>query len=355
MTNANDRGNIVRDLNNRGCATTLARKYSEANELFESALKIHKQMIESKVSPQQCSCDCDCHKPRVQDVDNTSCTPFRCHDDSCNEEDIEDSDDESDTELAFVPWFPSISSRIRRMTTTSNLRRSPFCGQHEFSSEDKLHQVYSLPIVMDAEEWDVAWEEDRSFVLLFNAALCNHIMGIELLGDQQLQSQEKNCERQLQQQLCHKSFSVARLLYRLGLENVVTTLKGVERICYLAIFNNLSHVCKTLEGYESQEAYLYDRLLVRSIYWYKDTETADGVATTQTSSEINGTYSPGQSSSTNLQANAIRSNYSYEQGIMVNESLGPYNETDSDIIDAFMGNVFYLIAAPEQTAPASAA
>merc|ERR1711865_232525 len=39
----------------------------------------------------------------------------------------------------------------------------------------------------------------------------------------------------------------------------------VDKFCYPAIFNNLSHVCKSLEGYHSYEAYRYDTLLLKSV------------------------------------------------------------------------------------------
>merc|ERR1712176_555713 len=70
----------------------------------------------------------------------------------------------------------------------SRLRTLNYCGQEEYHHEHALtsqhhyhHQVYSLPIVMEESEWDTAPIQDKTFVLIFNTALCNHLWGMQLM------------------------------------------------------------------------------------------------------------------------------------------------------------------------------
>merc|ERR1712238_524439 len=73
-------------------------------------------------------------------------------------------------------------------------------------------------------------------------------------------------------QLCERVFAVAKSLYRLAIENV-SLVVGVDKICYVALFNNVSHTCKTLHGYHSPEAYQYDDLLLKAIFWWRDSSS----------------------------------------------------------------------------------
>merc|ERR1712238_271980 len=75
-------------------------------------------------------------------------------------------------------------------------------------------------------------------------------------------------------QLCERVFAVAKSLYRLAIENV-SLVVGVDKICYVALFNNVSHTCKTLHGYHSPEAYQYDDLLLKAIFWWRDSSSTD--------------------------------------------------------------------------------
>jgi len=201
------------------------------------------------------------------------------------------------------------------------------------------HKVYALPIVMTPNEWNDAPLQDRSFVLIFNSAICNHLWGLELLRN----VNSNNNLQQHQQQAAlpfQRSFSIARMLYRLALENVSSShrgnpnnthqgIHGVDRLVYSAVFNNLSHVCKSLDGYQSEDAYRYDTFLLKSIYWYID------------------------SSSSNQNRNDHHHHQQQQQQQQHSNEGG--DEGDAEILDSFLENVFYLIGVPPQVLPAAVA
>merc|ERR1719428_1285135 len=69
---------------------------------------------------------------------------------------------------------------------------------------------------------------------------------------------------------CRETLTIAKLLYKLALENSVSFANGVDKMCYVALYNNLSHVLKTLEGYDSAEAQWCDDMLLKAIFWWRD-------------------------------------------------------------------------------------
>mmetsp|Transcript_29771 Transcript_29771/g.33380 ORF Transcript_29771/g.33380 Transcript_29771/m.33380 type:complete len:183 (+) Transcript_29771:1-549(+) len=136
---------------------------------------------------------------------------------------------------------------------------------------------------------------------------------------------------------CTRAFAVAKSLYRLAIENV-SGVVGVDKICYVALFNNISHTCKTLHGYDSQEAYQYDDLLLKAIFWWRD--SAD--ESSSSSSSIR----------TRLRTNSNNDGMSSATTTTI---MNNYTDNDFDIIDVFLENVFYLIGAQDAFVPAPAA
>jgi len=65
----------------------------------------------------------------------------------------------------------------------------------------------------------------------------------------------------------------------LTLENVLSVVNLVNQLCYVAMFNNMSHVLKALQGYNSPEVYHFDILLLKGINWWKETNplSEDGI------------------------------------------------------------------------------
>ena len=213
-------------------------------------------------------------------------------------------------------------------------------------NEDQHHQVYCLPLAMSALEWEHSSETDRSFVLVFNMALCYHLWGMDVVAAAAAsflstpgagfftsyssmmmeppspppphQQQSPQPQQQLfAQQLFHE----AKKLYLLvgGHDGDVYV---VDKFCYPAIFNNLSHVCKSLEGYHSYEAYRYDTLLLKSVRLLIEAAAP--------------TAAP--SAATTAGAAAFT-----------------YYERDTAIIHSFLESVFYLHGVSENTVPAHAA
>lgn len=255
---------------------------------------------------------------------------------------------------------------IPRMTTFSQVHTVPYCGQQERiaslrqQEQDHGHntqfhlfedtvtscywgyqEVYSLPIVMDEHEWDSASMGDRSFVLVFNSAVTNHLLGMALLslmgcGASTNTRIRTNCDG-------HKGpLRTAKALYMLAFETLELKgtdssfpcnnntdtggrIRSVDKLCVPAIFNNLSHICKTLDGYSSQEAYDYDNVLLKSVYWWIDGSTATGMTSNSGLRE--------------------RNSSSKTRG----------GGDDWDVIDAFLETVFYLVGVPQVVAPAGAA
>ena len=50
---------------------------------------------------------------------------------------------------------------------------------------------------------------------------------------------------------------------------------GIDKLGYIALSNNISHVCKTMvHGYYSHEAHYFDLVLLQAIFWWTDTNNA---------------------------------------------------------------------------------
>eukprot|EP00536_Pseudo-nitzschia_multiseries_P005271 jgi/Psemu1/12100/gm1.12100_g len=430
--------NYIQHLNNRACVLMTIRNFAEANFLFESALKQHKRI--------SCPCETNCsglvidgydaNNTRNVDVADTdmdmdmdmdlnlyeSESDLDWDHEDCSDWDSEagDEDDDDDDDGCY-PTFsdeaqhPSQTTashsltataatdmsgsafeyigqhRVCRMTSCSSIRTFSYGGQSDRRSQTQwmYHKVYSLPIVMSETEWEGAPFNDRSFVLIFNSALSNHLWGMELL------SRQRPGHLPLSQ-FCQKdglgyqrSFEIAKVLYELALENFSSSCRqqpspqrethqylsdarsssrgihGVNSLCYAAVFNKLSHVCKTLEGYDSFNAYKWDTLLIKSVYWLIDSNHAANShlhpqqhsETTQwnhsvthaTDTATHNNYDLNYSTSTlsNRNSNSNSSSSSYQHCC--------YDESDAEVIDAFLENVFYLLGVPAAMVPAAVA
>ena len=395
----------VQDLNNRGCVNITLGNYVEASRLFESALFRHKTIAESAAStvpscnhshynPGCDSCDsalaalaeaagnptlagCNSNvgsNEYDQEEDDGSSLESSCVDD--DDFDYEDymEEDNDYSELLFSSPLPSSSPlsqipietsspsrntqplqvpptthrssppacyqqqrRIRRMSTSSLLPIVPFCGHHQFCREQQqhrsdectrrnthnfhhYHEVYCLPIVMDEADWRSASIDDKSFVLIFNTAICNHLWGMHFQRQQQ-----QSCKQS------ERAFLVANKLYRLALDNArmhdhLTPNIINYRLCIVAILNSLSHVAKTLKGPFSLEGHMFDQMILKAIFWWRD-----------------------------LQEQERQESQQQRQQRLHEIDNDVYEEDDTDIIDSFLDNVFYLIGVPEEIASAAAA
>eukprot|EP00536_Pseudo-nitzschia_multiseries_P009285 jgi/Psemu1/22809/gm1.22809_g len=254
--------------------------------------------------------------------------------------------------------------RIRRMTSSSLLPTFSFCGQDQCHRQRQCqrqcqchhnkhdhankqghrhhhhHEIYCLPIVMDEAEWMLASVEDKTFVLIFNTAVCNHLWGMH--GQQQQQQQQQEKPRMSVQS--ERAYLVADKLYRLALDNAV----GIDyRLCIVAILNNLSHVSKTLDGPHSREGFKLDRSLLRAIFWLRDSKTQQ---------QRHGYYGGGPPAAAAFPAQQQQQQQQQQLLLLPGQQQNDiYEEDDDEIIDLFLDNVFYLIGAPEQSAPAAAA
>jgi hypothetical protein len=413
-----NRSSEVQTLNNRACVLVSIGNFSKANELFEIALAKHKDMACGTPSASQdttdlpflCTTSENCTGEEMinvvtmvdvyddfdyvdhNDYENSE-SSFVCDDDDRYDDDFlvtsdignlidcdqghhtkktsivsssisqtsqspsSCDDDHLQDNLLSIP-FPPVG--FRRMSNFSQLQTFSYSGQDVDRFPDKWmqHQVYSLPIVMEKYEWDNAPTSDRSFVLIFNSALCNHLMGVQLLLNHQLQKSfyQKEEFAAIDQSAYKGPFEVARMLYKLALEvfSGATSKSesgglfvGVDRLCYPAVFNNLSHVFKTLEGYNSYDAFQYDQLLLKSVYWLIDSAPSSANSTPhhaaaplvsqgiEAFATLNGTESPGSQNNSS--------------------SSDCYDDDNADVIDAFLENAFYLIGTPRSIAPAPAA
>lgn len=245
--------------------------------------------------------------------------------------------------------------RIRRMTASSQLQTFSFTGKDRYLEEQlqqknrdpshsaiqrkSMHEIYCLPIVMDEHEWFSASAEDQTFVLIFNTAVCNHLWGMAL--QQQLKEHSQNQRIHLSQQT-ERVFLVAFKLYRLALNNASTQQHASPaspdasangnnnsidyRLSVLALLNNLSHVSKTLLGPFSREGLEFDKMLLKAVFWWRDSHE---------------------------QQQRQRQQQQLREHDVDNDE--PYDDDDGEIVDMFLDNVFYLIGMPEQVAPAAAA
>jgi len=285
------------------------------------------------------------------------------------------------------------------MTTTSRLRGFSYCGQQRYhetggrngdqhQQQQRNHQVYCRPIVVDKFVWETAPSKDKSFVLIFNTALCNHLWGMRLMEECALlsatirttaeaaavasaaprgQPHHHNYEQAASAAAlsdltghCYETFSVAKILYRLALENSVSFSHGVDKLSYVALYNNLSHLCKSLEGCEtagdsssSEEALWCDEMLLKAVFWWRDSKATTTTATSNNNSISNSNYHQALAHHGGRLGNSSSNSNNNFTGT---EARHCHNdEDDEEIIDAFLDNVFYRIGVTEKIAPAAAA
>ena len=343
-----ERDRYALQLNNRACVMVISkRNYSEANELFDSALMIHKEQTEKVSSSGSVAFETTASLPQHECYDGCDASSHSYDNDGELDDEYDDLGDMDcdwdnsgkDDVYNLHASKTQTSSKIPRMTSYARLQSIPYSGQQEYHQErygqqqSQYHQVYSLPIVMEETEWDTAPTQDKSFVLIFNTALCNHLWGMQLMQQYLAATSGKSSNNSLpteaMAQHCRETLTVAKLLYKLALENSVSFANGVDKMCYVALYNNLSHVCKTLEGYESMEAQWCDDMLLKAIFWWRDSTQQYN-----TNNNIN-----------NLQMQS-RSN---------NTSSDVYLDDDLEIMDVFFDNVYYRMGVPEEIAPAAAA
>ena len=222
------------------------------------------------------------------------------------------------------------------------------------------HQVYSLPIVMEEFEWDMAPVQDKTFVLIFNTALCNHLWGMQLMQQYIAATTatttsigNTNAYEAVASlaEHCRETLTIAKLLYKLALENSVSFANGVDKICYVALYNNLSHVLKTLEGYDSAEAQWCDDMLLKAIFWWRDSNHHQQHGSGSSSSSSNNTSSSQRSNASSTTTGTDTNNSNHHN----NSPSDLYLDDDARIIDAFFENVFYRIGVSENIVSASAA
>ncbi len=335
--------NGVRNVNNRASVLVSIGDFSKAKILYEDALSNHMQM----------ACDqFGVSNTRIDASNIATCAPSNC---AVNDEGEADSDDDiiyedatmsSNVSAHDLSSQPNSKTRNRRISSFSKLKTTSYSGQgvDRPSSQWMHHQIYCMPIVMNPTEWEMTPTEMRSFVLIFNSALCNHLEGMDLISQHQPHSDVED------------SFRIAKVLYELALKALTDAhskglsalpLRGFERLCCPSVFNNLAHVCKTLQGDKSYEGHHYDTLLLKSVYWLIDSACSNNEM-------ISNRSSPAPMPSTSDFA-------STSNGVVVagNSSNGSNIADDSDdeaeIIDAFFENVFYLMGASDFMVPAAAA
>ena len=152
----------------------------------------------------------------------------------------------------------------------------------------------------------------------------------------------------------HHYFEIAGMLYSLALNNVSTLNgNGIDRLSHIAMFNNISHVYKTLQGYDSYDAYLYDILLLKAIYWLKDSSDSNYLDHSASYSLDSNSYelsSRTLSSSSDVTTQTMTTTTTTATTAGAGATFATDNE---EIIDTFFDNVFYLISASNP--PASAA
>jgi len=268
---------------------------------------------------------------------------------------------------------------LRRMTMDSQLRISSRYGQqprYHYHDHLQFQQVYSQPIVMK-EEWIVSTIENKSFALIYNTALCNHLWGMNLLvtirdynQDQEVGNNNDNSNNvNSLSSTCKRRFHIAKNLYRLALENVHLFENGADQLFYVAMFNNMSHVLKTLQGYNSQEVYHFDMLLLKAINWWKETNPSSrnnnnsgsslnppslthAVIVAQQQDELRNNAS---NSSSFISSNSNSGTNLYTDTDANTNSSSYYHDGNLEIIDSFLDNVFYLVGVPNALLLAPAA
>jgi len=261
------------------------------------------------------------------------------------------------------------------MTRNSLVRTIPYAGQEESRTTTPrtwmYHQVYSLPIVMEKSEWRKASMDDRSFVLIFNSALSNHLWGMQKFSAMSMISSSTmsspswwyhgaNIPSESGSGSCSGTgtndpwelFHIAKTLYKLALEYIKHDIKGVDKICIPAVFHNLSHICKTQEGETtSHEGLYYDSVLLKAVYWWIDSSSAE--ASPISSSSSSRSVSSSASHSAASQNNNNNDNDNNMHGSNRTNHSGGYGH--AEIIDAFLENSFHLVGTPPTDVPAAAA
>ncbi|OEU09702.1 hypothetical protein FRACYDRAFT_247959 [Fragilariopsis cylindrus CCMP1102] len=239
---------MIQHMNNRGCTNIMKGNYSEANRIYKLAIITrHNQMAACSSATACALCTTSAPPPSFSSLPSSSPSSSPTAIASTVIADVDG--------RGLGGRGPGGRGGIRRMTSISQLRTMSYCGRGRIEEDQELHhkhEVYSLPIVMTDEEWEYSSIEDKSFVLIHNTALCNHLWGMELLISlQQSQSQSPQlCQHTIE--TCERAFNIAKSLYKLTIENVSSEIIGVDTMCYVALFNNISHVCKTLTGLSDQ-------------------------------------------------------------------------------------------------------
>jgi len=418
----NEKDRRVLQLNNRACVLVLAKDdYSEANKLFDTALMMHKEHTEETsasslianhhyqttasalplANHSHSDPHCGHNNNNNNNINiNNEINELESLDSSCHSDDLDFSEEdysEFEDDFGDMDWdgkddhepthyHASMDSQLQqqqswsnnntnhqcrsntkipRMTTGSQLRALPYCGQEEYQAElnnnnfhtdHHHHQVYSLPIVMDEMEWETAPVQDKSFVLIFNTALCNHLWGMQLMQQYIAATNSTTMDASAINALaqhCRETLTVSKLLYKLALENSVSFANGVDKMCYVALYNNLSHVLKTLEGYESVEARWCDDMLVKAIFWWRDSTNQTSRNTNSNSNHQSSQQPPateGAATTATSSSSSNNNNNNYHQS-----SNDQYLDDDCEIIDGFLDNVFYRIGVSEDMVPAAAA
>lgn len=331
----------VQDLNNLGCVNLTMGNFAKANYLFEAALKRHRAITEHVSSNTATyihrgynSFDDDPHawndgivdfhdeSESSEDMDmdmemeSASSDEWNCHESPvpANESGIE-------VKSNATPLFSSEQSfnsnhlnKLPRVTSSSLVLTTPYSGQHHIN-KSPYREVYCLPIVMDDLEWESASSDDKTFILIFNSAMCNQLWGMHF---QQLEHRRGGLTKDTNRQ-SNRAFTVADSLYRLALGHAVNlTARTQYQLWLLAVLNNLSHISYTMKGPGSDEAIHFDQILLKAIFWYRDSKE-------QKESNLNSGHQMG------------------------------YEDDDVEIVALFLDYVFYLIATPESLQPAAAA
>lgn len=413
---------LVQSLNNRACVMVAIGKFSKANDLLEIALTKHREMTallkgasctwsHRGQSPADNGCIDGDHDNDLTMMDaydefgyydqsdyDTSESSF--DDDYDDDQDMLQStgsgssiqcDQRNQRKNTTIPTpysipvsgpstpspsmedrFLPVSAQIAgfsRLSSCPQVQTFPYSGQQVDRPPCKWlhHKIYSMPIVMDDCEWKEAPMDDRTFILIFNSALSNHMLGIQRLMRYQLfqgpqifhHHHHRNAANDFIEMADFRTpFEVAKKLYKLGLEvfsGAPTTFVGVDRLCYPAVFNNLSHVCKVLDGYDSQDSYNYDMFLIKSIYWMIDSRQP--ISPNQQGLEVSHLYTNSIATAPSFARSSRNTqiNYSTTANTINYTEKNPYDDADDEILEAFLENVFYLIGTSQSTAPAAAA
>lgn len=261
----------IQVLNNQACVLVAMGRYSEAISLFGEGLKGLKAIMDGV--PQQrtnffCTCD---------GMDST----YNC--DHHNECDLMNTVDAASIKSDNIQShsYPT-QTHIPHMSSNSQVKTNPYAGQEDFNNTSmqssdtwRYQQVYSLPVLMNDSEWKDASFDNRSLALIFNSAVSYHLWGMRLLSEPTITSDSTNSSPRCMEYDPLYLFQKSKTLYRLAFHYIKQQIKGVDPICIPALFNNLSHVCKTLEGPYSNEAYFCDVSLLKSVCWRMHAASVD--------------------------------------------------------------------------------